>query len=121
MGLYNDLNIAIKEAFDTDLADAVNAVDVVLVQQTYDPSVGAPVDGGQTYQTRAVIEPVDSGMVDGEVIQIADTSFLILQSELATIPRLGDTVQTGDGKQYSINSVISDPAQVTWTLIARSV
>ena len=118
MGLYSSISEALKEAFDTDLADAVKVVELVLVTQTYDPANDIPNETITKIATRGVVEPVDNSMVDGEVIRIADTTFTILQSELAAIPTVADAIEVG-GLSYSLNTVLADPADVTWVCVGR--
>ena len=120
MGLYSDLDTKLKAAFDGRLADAVKLLDLTLVAQTYDPDTGEVVDTPTLYATRGVAEPVDNSMIDGEVVKIADTAFTILQSELAAAPSVGDTIVTAhNSKSYSLNTVLADPADVTWTLVGE--
>ena len=122
MGLYNDLNTKLKAAFDGRLADAVKLLDLTLVVQTYDPDTGDVTDTPTLHNTRGVVEPVDNSMIDGEVVKIDDTAFTILQSELSAVPSVGDTiVTTHDSKSYSLNTVLADPADVTWTIVGRAV
>jgi len=120
MGLQSELNAAISEAFDTDLNDAVQGVDLVVVTRIHDPVEDAFVVGEALYSTRAVIQPVQNRMVDGEAIRASDSLFTILQSELNYAPLLADIIRVS-GIDYSINFVKADPANVTWELVARRV
>jgi len=120
MGLYQDIDQAIKQAFDTDLFDAVKTVELVLVTQNYDPANDTPNEAITKVSTRAVVGTVDNSMVDGEVVQLHDTEFTILQSELAATPKLADAIEV-DGISFSLNTIIADPADVTWTIIGRFV
>lgn len=120
MGLHSDVTEAIQDAFNFDLADAVNVVSLVYSSASYNPLTGLVTPSGTTVATRGVVEPVSNEMVDGEAVTIADTSFLILKDELSVIPKVGDKLTVGT-IDYSINIVIIDPADVAWNIIGRAV
>ena len=120
MGIYDTITADIAEAFDSDLADAVQAQILVHATTAYDPDTGAVSSIEAQTLTRGVAEPVTDDMVDGEVIQQADTSFLILDAELSATPKVGDDIIL-DSIRYSLNTVLQDPARVTWQLIGRAV
>ena len=123
MGLYDDLTADIKDAFDTDLADAVNTLELLyLVSNAYDPGLGTNDRTEQTYPTRGVVEPVAGGTreLDAEVQRATDYQFLILHAELDAEPRVDDKIRY-DGNDYQINNVEQDPAGVTWLITGRRV
>lgn len=120
MGLYSEITKDVAQAFDTDLADAVYDLSLITRESNYDPNTGDPGTIDTTYLTRGVVEPVNSEHVDGEVVRIDDTTFLILRAELVMTPSVGDTI-VYDLVQYSINNVAIDPARALWTIIARAV
>ncbi len=120
MGLTNEITVALQSALDTDLADAVTAIDIVYTKTYYDQSLGKVANVETIVTSRAVISQVDKSMVDGEVIVITDKSFTILKTELSTTPEIGNKI-TADGIDYSVNAIIIDPADVAWNVIGRAV
>ena len=119
MGLTADITEAIQDAYANDLADAVNVINIAYKTSTYDPATGIVTASDTTISSRAVIEPVNKSMIDGEVVELTDTSFLILTSELSVTPEIGHII-TANNIDYSINVVTTDPANVAWNIIARA-
>lgn len=119
MGLYTDLNTALKDAFDSDLSDAVKTIDLEHKRYIYDTDSGNTEIGVTATATRGVETTVTNEMIDGEVVQARDTLFIILQSELSATPVIGDYI-VSSGKEYSINSIIPDEAGVTWNITGRA-
>lgn len=126
MGLRDDLQRDLAEAFDTDLADAVNpVVGVRKVQGEYDPDSGSTSEAITNYGGRGVFGKYLAKEIDGSLIQTTDEKLTILQNELfitlageptetLAIPEIGDAI----GGKRAMN-VSQDPAKATWTVQLR--
>lgn len=126
MGLRDDLQRDLAEAFDTDLADAVNpVVGVRKVQGEYDPDSGSTSETVTNYAGRGVFGKYLAKEIDGSLIQTTDEKLTILQNELfitlageptetPAIPVIGDVI----GGKRAMN-VSQDPAKATWTVQLR--
>ncbi|KAA6196361.1 hypothetical protein [Pseudomonas lactis] len=126
MGLRDDLQRDLAEAFDTDLADAVNpVVGVRKVQGDYDPDSGSTPEVITNYAGRGVFGKYLAKEIDGSLIQTTDEKLTILQNELfimladeptenPAIPVIGDVI----GGKRAMN-VSQDPAKATWTVQLR--
>ncbi|MGB5955375.1 hypothetical protein [Pseudomonas sp.] len=127
MGIRSELQAELGRAFDTDLADAVDAVDGSRsVPGTYDP-----VKGGSTptatlsYVGRGVFGQYQAREVDGTRILASDVRLKALQNELLmkdgdaltgdpAIPAIGDRISG-----YRVMNVGQDAAKATWTIQLR--
>jgi hypothetical protein len=126
MGLRDDLQRDLAEAFDTDLADAVNPVTGVRkVQGEYDPDSGTTPEIITNYAGRGIFGRYLAKEIDGSLIQTSDEKLTILQSELfitlldeptetLAVPEIGDII----GGKRAMN-VSQDPAGATWTVQLR--
>jgi hypothetical protein len=126
MGLRDDLQRDLGEAFDTDLADAVKpVVGVRTVQGEYDPDSPTPGETVTNYSGRGVFGKYLSTEVDGALIQTTDEKLTILQNELfitlldeptetLAVPEIGDIIS---GKRAM--NVSQDPAGATWKVQLR--
>lgn len=126
MGLRDDLQRDLAEAFDTDLVDAVNpVVGVRKVQGEYDPDSGTTPETTTNYAGRGVFGKYLAKEIDGSLIQATDEKLTILQNELfitllgeptevLAIPEIGDVI----GGKRAMN-VSQDPAKATWTVQLR--
>ncbi|NWD57280.1 hypothetical protein HX878_21360 [Pseudomonas veronii] len=126
MGLRDDLQRDLAEAFDTDLADAVNpVVGVRKVQGEYDPDSGSTPEVITNYAGRGVFGKYLAKEIDGSLIQTTDEKLTILQNELfitlageltenPATPVIGDVI----GGKRAMN-VSQDPAKATWTVQLR--
>lgn len=120
MGLYTDLNTALKGAYSGDLEDAVYPLNLVKSQDNYNVTLGEVQVTKTTAITRGVPTIVTNDLVDGEVIRATDTQFIIIQSELSETPEIDDII-TYANIDYTINSIIPDPVGVIWQLVGRAV
>lgn len=122
MGLRSEINNDIKEAFDTDLSDAVKkfkAVRTIKGQSTDDDWLSNTVGNTQTtltYTGRGVFSSYAEIEVDNESIRMNDVKLIILQSEIGKEPMLDDMING-----YQVLAVGKDPADVTYTLQLRKV
>lgn len=122
MGLRDEITADIKDAFDTDLADAVKpftgsrtvqgepSIEDILTNTVGSSSTTINYSGRGVFSSYAEIE------VDNESIMANDVKLTALQDEVANIPKLDDKING-----YQVVSVMADPAMVTFTIQLRKV
>ena len=122
MGLHNDITADIKDAFDTDLADAVQPFTGSRTTQG-EPSIEDiltnTVGSNSTiinYHGRGVFGGYSEFEVDNESIMANDVKLTALQSEVTTRPQLDDVING-----YQVVAVNQDAASVTFTIQLRKV
>lgn len=127
MGLRRELQAELAQAFDTDLADAVAAVDGSRsVPGTYDPEKGGSTPATTLhYAGRGVFGQYKAREIDGTRILSSDVRLKALQNELLmkdgdavtedpATPAIGDRISG-----YRVMDVGQDPAKATWTIQLR--
>ena len=122
MGLRDEITADIKEAFDTDLADAVQPFTGSRTVQG-DPStediLTNTVGSNSTiinYSGRGVFGGYSEFEVDNESIMANDVKLTALQSEVTARPQLDDNING-----YQVVAVNQDPASITYTIQLRKV
>ena len=124
MGLRDELQADIAEAFDTDLADAVSQFtcskiiysgEMDFATQTY------PIIGNETYSGRGVlfgsyqkdiVKPVD--------YQVTDCKATVLQNEVIGVPQISDVWMTVKG-EFKVVNIGADPVDAIWKVQLRKV
>lgn len=127
MGLRDELQADLAQAFNTDLADAVSAVDGSRsVPGAYDPEKGGSVPASTLHYTgRGVFGRYKDREIDGTRILASDVRLKVLQNELLmkdggtvtedhAIPAIGDRISG-----YRVVDIGQDAAKVTWTIQLR--
>lgn len=126
MGLRDELQADLAEAFNTDLADAVAVVDGSRsVQGEYDPALGGSPTTIVHYTGRGVFGQYKAREIDGTRILASDVRLKALQNELLmteagvitntpAAPAIGDLISG-----YRVVNVGQDAAKVTWTIQLR--
>lgn len=127
MGLRRELQAELAQAFDTDLADAVAAVDGSRsVPGTYDPEKGGSTPATTLYYAgRGVFGQYKAREIDGTRILASDVRLKALQNELLmteagvitgtpAAPAIGDLISG-----YRVVNVGQDAAKATWTIQLR--
>ncbi|QLL15497.1 hypothetical protein [Pseudomonas chlororaphis] len=126
MGLRDELQADLAEAFDTDLADAVGAVDGSRsVKGDYDPAIGGAPEVIVFYTGRGVFGQYKDREVDGTRILSTDVRLKALQNELfmkeggvvtavPAVPVIGDRISG-----YRVINVAQDAAKATWAVQLR--
>lgn len=119
MGLRDDLQADLSDAFDTDLADAVTQFTGarVLGQGPYDPITETRPTITETYTGRGVFGSFSLRLVDGINILATDIKLTALQSEVTDTPRVDDAI---NGYRV-IGPISQDPAKATWVIQLRKV
>ena len=124
MGLREELQADIADAFNTDLEDAVSEFTCTKViygdemdfaTQTY------PIIGNETYSGRGVlfgsyqkdiVKPVD--------YQVTDCEAIVLQSEVTGVPQISDIWMTVKG-EFKVVNIGADPVDAIWKVQLRKV
>lgn len=126
MGLRNELQADLAEAFDTDLADAV----VDFSGEYMGPGDWDPVEEVSTaqplsYTGRGVLSRYEDRRIDNINILVGDLRLTALANEVTDTPDVGHKITAPDlmdrSKQvvYLVKSVRSDPASATYRLQLR--
>lgn len=126
MGLRDELQADLAQAFNTDLADAVLA----FTGQYMGPGVWDPVNETTTaqpvtYTGRGVLSRYEDSRIDNVNILVGDLRLTALTNEVTDTPDVGHKITAPDlmdrTKQvvYLVKSVRSDPASATYRLQLR--
>lgn len=125
MGLRDDIQADLAEAFDDDLADAV----FPFTGSYMGPGVWDPVNETTTaqpvtYTGRGVLDSYDSRRIDGLNILVGDVLLICLVSEVTDRPAVGHQITAQDllaGQQatYRIISPGIDPAKAHYEIQLR--
>lgn len=122
MGLRDEVTADIKDAFNTDLADAVKpftgsrtiqgepSIEDILTNTVGSNSTIINYSGRGVFSSYAEIE------VDNESIQMNDVKLIVLQDEVTDTPKLDDVING-----YQVVAVNQDPVSVTFTIQLRKV
>ena len=122
MGLRDEITADIKDAFNTDLVDAVQPFTgsrTVQGEPSIEDILTNTVGSNSTtinYSGRGVFGSYSEFEVDGEAIKANDAKLTALQSEVTTRPQLDDVING-----YQVVAVNQDPAMVTYTIQLRKV
>jgi len=119
MGLRDDLQKDLAQAFDTDLADAVQAfAGGVTLPGTWDPvteTAGAPVV--IAYTGRGVFDSFKMAQVDGVNIRATDQLLIALSNEtIGGVPDIGHKIN-----DFDVVNVKKDPAGAHFEIQLRKV
>ena len=122
MGLHDEITADIKEAFNTDLADAVQPFTgsrTVQGEPSIEDILTNTVGSNSTiinYSGRGVFGSYSEFEVDNESIMANDVKLTALQDEVTDAPKLDDTING-----YQVVAVNQDPASVTFNIQLRKV
>ena len=124
MGLLSDLQSELADAFDDDLADAVQEFTCLkevksgtfdFETQTY-PTVTTTAYSGRGVlfgnYAKELIKPVD--------YQVDDSRAIVLQNEVTATPQINDELTTTKGV-FKVISMNADPVDATYTLQLRKI
>ncbi|MDX1464491.1 MAG: glutamate 5-kinase [Halomonas sp.] len=123
MGLRDDLQTDIAEAFNEDLADAVTSFTATrtTVSGQLDPVTGKYPETTVAYSGRGVFGGYSVREVDGQHILRTDVKLTALQNEVtkdsdgsAYAPAVDDVLAG-----YDVMNVEQDPASATWKIQLR--
>lgn len=117
MGLRDDIQADLAEAFDNDLADAVQPFSGgVTIPGTWDPvteTAGAPVI--ISYSGRGVFDSLEVDQVDGVNIRATDQLLIALTNEtIGGVPDIGHKIN-----DFDVINVQKDPAGAHYEIQLR--
>ena len=118
MGLREDIQADMAEAFDTDLADAVRTfTGGITLPGTVDP-VTEEVTGEVMieYTGRGVFDAYEVRLVDGINIKSTDQLLIALTNEVTGTPQVGHKINGSE-----VLSVTMDPAEAHYEIQLRAV
>lgn len=122
MGLRDEVTADIKDAFNTDLADAVKPFTgsrTIQGEPSIEDILTNTVGANSTiinYSGRGVFGSYAEIEVDGEAIKANDVQLTALQDEVTDIPKLDDVING-----YQVVAVNQDPSSTIWNLQLRKV
>ncbi|MFV0891287.1 glutamate 5-kinase [Pseudomonas kurunegalensis] len=126
MGLREELQADLAQAFNTDLADAVLAfTGEYMGPGVWDPVSETTTAQPVTYTGRGVLSRYEDSRIDNINILAGDLRLTALANEVTDIPEVGHTVTAPDlmdrTKQvvYLVKSVRADPASATYRVQLR--
>ena len=122
MGLRDELQADIAEAFSTDLEDAVSEFtctkiiygdEMDFATQTY------PIIGNETYSGRGTLfGSYQKDMVKPVDYQVTDCKATVLQSEMTGVPQISDIWVTVKG-EFKVVNIGADPVDAIWKVQLR--
>ena len=125
MGMREEIQADLAEAFDTDLADAVQPfTGEYLGPGVYDPVTEETTAQPVTYTGRGVLDSYDSHRIDNVNIKVGDVMLICLANEVTDKPVVGHKITTMDlmtGQQaaYVVVSPGVDPAMAHYEIQLR--
>lgn len=125
MGIRDELQTDIAEAFDTDLADAVNAfTGRYVIQSGWDPVTETGGEAAVTYTGRGVLSKYSLNRIDGVNILHGDLKLTALTNEVTDRPTIDHIITapdlvTGEQQRYKVITAATDPAQATFSIQLR--
>ncbi|WP_336202747.1 glutamate 5-kinase [Pseudomonas guariconensis] len=125
MGLREEIQADVAEAFDDDLADAVSTFTCTYMGPGYwDPVNETTTAQPVTYTGRGVLDSYDSRRIDGLNILVGDVLLICLASEVTDRPAVGHLITatdliTGLPVTYRVVSPGIDPAKAHYEIQLR--
>lgn len=125
MGIRDELQTDIAEAFDTDLADAVNGFSGrYVIQSGWDPVTETGGETVVTYTGRGVLSRYKSSRIDNVNILAGDLRLIALKNEVTDEPAIDHSITapdlvTGNPQDYTVIDVSTDPAAATYKIQLR--
>jgi len=121
VGLREDLQTDLKEAFDEDLADGVKTVVLRKRDQSstvYDPDTGLSTTPSTDYSTRGIFDEYSTLERFNTQIAPTDVKFIIIANELSIVPGVKDKLIDGTN-EYSVIRFEKDPVEATYIIHLR--
>lgn len=124
MGLRDELQADLADAFNTDLSDAVTAfTGTRTVADDTDSGIDdwmnppdTPSASTSTYSGRGVFTDYSTYELDSDIIDVTDVKLIVLQNEITAEPIADDKING-----YSVIRVSKDPANATYEIQLRQV
>lgn len=125
MGIRDELQTDIAEAFDTDLDDAVNDFSGrYVIQSGWDPVTETGGETAVTYTGRGVLSRYKTSRIDNVNILAGDLKLTALANEVTDKPAVDHIITapdlvTGLPQTYQVKDVSTDPAKATYRIQLR--
>lgn len=125
MGIRDELQADIAEAFDTDLGDAVNAfTGRYVIQSGWDPVTETGGETAVTYTGRGVLSRYKTSRIDNVNVLAGDLRLIALKNEVTDEPAVDHVINapdlvTGELRDYVVIDVSTDPAAATYKIQLR--
>lgn len=125
MGLRDDIQTDLAEAFDDDLADAVSTfTGTYMGPGEWDLVSETSTAQLVTYTGRGVLDSYDSRRIDGLNILVGDVLLICLTNEVTDKPAVGHQITaadliTGEPATYRIVNPGVDPAKAHYEIQLR--
>ena len=125
MGIRDEIQADLAEAFDTDLADAVVPFSGrYMGPGVFDPVTETTTAQPVTYSGRGVLDGYDSRRIDGLNILVGDVLLICLANEVTDRPSVGHQITvedllTGQQATYRIVNPGIDPAKAHYEIQLR--
>ena len=124
MGLRDELQADLAEAFDDELGDAVTAfTGTRTVVDDTDSGIDdwmnppdTPSASTLTYTGRGVFTDYSTYELNSDIINVTDVKLIVLQNEITAEPIADDKIN-----DYSVVRVSKDPALATYEIQLRQV
>lgn len=127
MGLRDEIQAELAEAFDDDLADAVSAfTGNYIAPGEWDPVEEVSTGGPMTYTGRGVLAKYETKRIDNINILSGDLQLIALANEVTDRPAEGHTITAPDladrdkSVSYLVKGVQVDPASATYQIQLRA-
>ena len=122
MGMRDELQEELAEAFSTDLADAVDTFtcEKLIYSGEFDFETQTyPIVGDESYSGRGVLfGSYLKDLVKPADYQAEDAKAIVLQNEVTGIPQIGDVWATSRGG-FKVVNIGADPTNSIWTCQLR--
>ncbi len=121
MGLRDEIQADIAEAFDTDLADAITTFTCSKEIQSGDfdfDSQTYPMVTVEQYSGRGVFGSYKRDLVKPIDYQVEDVKATVLQNEISGVPQIDDVWVTSKGG-FRVLNVGEDPSESIWVCQLR--
>lgn len=125
MGMRDEIQAELAEAFDDDLADAVVLfTGAYLGPGGYDPVTEENIAQTVTYAGRGLLASYDSRRIDNINIMTGDVILICLTNEVSDTPAVGHQVAvqdlvSGQPSTYRVVTVGTDPAAAHYDIQLR--
>lgn len=123
MGLKDDIQVDLKEAFDSDLSDAVQNFVLIHYDRTlslYDTNTGVNTKSLEEFNSRGIFTNYLESEKFNTHIEPTDMKLVIIQNEINTKPKLRDHIVLDD-ITYRVIYLTKDPLNATYMLTLRGI
>ena len=122
MGLRDELQVDIAEAFNEDLADAVHSFTCERITKSgWNPLTETYIEVKENYSGRGVLfGSYNQYEIQTLGVLATDKKAVILQNEVTTTPQIDDEWFTPLGK-FRVMHIQQDPAEAIWKCQLRKV